>query len=217
MVLRTEMQELLGLKDFEQGDAGRPGRLEDHDHGRGADPARLPARRPLARQPAAPAALRRLSARRAPAQPEHRPPARRGGGAGRRHAAARGRAGRHPPAGGRRRPRRPERDHRQAVQARARAAGPGGARRDRLLLVDRCRADPDPRDARRRRAARHPHDRAGGGLQHGQRLAAGADPRDAGRRRGAGPLGRRADDRRRDLADAGADVAARACSSCSTS
>ena len=26
VVLRTEMQELLGLKDFEQGDAGRPGR-----------------------------------------------------------------------------------------------------------------------------------------------------------------------------------------------
>ena len=34
---------------FEQGDAGRPGELQGHDHGRGADPARLPLRRPLAR------------------------------------------------------------------------------------------------------------------------------------------------------------------------
>ena len=46
-----------------------------------------------------------------------------------------------------------------------------------------ARADPDPRHARRRRPAGHPHHRAGGGLEHGQRLAAGADPGDAGGRR----------------------------------
>ena len=54
----------------------------------------------------------------------------------------------------------------------------------------RPRADPDPGDARRGGAARHPHRRAGGGLRHGQRLAPGADPADAGRRRGDGPLRR---------------------------
>ena len=125
VVLRTEMQELLGLKDSNKVTLVDRVGSKTHDHGRGADPARLPAGRPLARQPAAAAALRRLSARGAPPQPEHRPAARRGGGAGRRHAAARGRAGRHPPAGRRRGPRRPERDHRPAVQARARAAGAG--------------------------------------------------------------------------------------------
>ena len=99
VVIRTEMQELLGLKDFEPGDAGRSRRLEVDDDGRGADHARLQARRPLARQPAPAPALRRLPAGGAPAEPEHRPPARRGGGPGRRHAAARGRARRHPPPG----------------------------------------------------------------------------------------------------------------------
>ena len=58
---------------------------------------------------------------------------------------------------------------RQAVQARARAVGARRARGDRRALGDRRRADPDPRDARRRGPAGHPHDRARGGLQHGQR------------------------------------------------
>ena len=100
----------------------RPGRLQDDDHGRGADHARLPARRPLARQPAPPPPLRRLSPRRPPPEPEHRPQARRGRGPRRRHAAARGRARGHPPSRRRRRPRRPQRDDRAPVQARARAA-----------------------------------------------------------------------------------------------
>ena len=90
VVLRTEVQELLGLKDSNKVTLVDRVGSREHDDGGGADPARLPPRRALARQPAAAAPLRRLSARGAPAQPEHRPPARRGGGAGRGHAAARG-------------------------------------------------------------------------------------------------------------------------------
>ena len=61
-----------------------------------------------------------------------------------------------------------------------------------VALVAGARVDPDPRDARRRRAARHPHRRAGGGLRHGQRLADRADPRDArGRRRRSSTRARR--------------------------
>ena len=66
-------------------------------------------------------------------------------------------------------------------------------------------------------AAGDADDRAGGGLQHGQRRAPGADPRHAGGGRGDGPLRRGADDRGRDLADAWRRCRRSACSSCSTS
>ena len=184
VVLRTEMQELLGLKDSNQVTLVDRVGSKSHDDGRGADHARLQAGRPLARQPAAAPALRRLPAGGAPAEPEHRPPARRRGGAGRRHAAARGRARRHPPAGRRRRPRRPQRD-------RPTGRSSAGARRScwwcsaAIVLASSFELAPIQILAMLGVVALlvTAHHRAGGGLQHGQRLADRADPRDAGRRR----------------------------------
>ena len=73
----------------------------------------------------------------------------------------------------------------RGVQARARAAGVPRARLHRPRVGARTRPDPDPRDARGRRAPGDAHDRTGGSLRHGERLPPGADPCHAGGRRGA--------------------------------
>ncbi len=84
----------------EQGAAARRQALVGADAGgRGAHHARLLHGGPLARRHAPQAALRGLCAGRAPAQPEHRPPARRSRGAGGRHASPGGGAGRYRAAG----------------------------------------------------------------------------------------------------------------------